>query len=126
MRGWSDAFTLFFNGVQTKGGSADVLIHGNRFTGIGQRSINAGGSTGSTYYRPSNTTHEALRIKMIANIFEQPAVSPVAFVGCDTCVFANNTIIEPGTYLVRISGGEHNTPSWNEWLLHQQYHYAQH
>lgn len=95
-------FNLPVNGVQTKGGSADVLIHGNRFTGIGQRSINAGGSTGSTYYRPSNTTHEALRIKMIANIFEQPVVSPVAFVGCDSCVFANNTIIEPGTYLARI------------------------
>ena len=95
-------FNLPVNGVQTKGGSADVLIHGNRFIDIGQRSINAGGSTGSTYYRPSNTTHEALRIQMVANIFERPAVTPVAFVGCDICVFANNTILEPGTYLARI------------------------
>jgi hypothetical protein len=39
---------------------------------------------------------------MVANIFERPAVTPVAFVGCDTCVFANNTIIEPGSYLARI------------------------
>jgi len=95
-------FDLPVNGLQTKGGSADVLIHGNRFIDIAQRSINAGGSTDSPYYRPSNTTHEALRIQMIANIFERPAVTPVAFVGCDTCVFANNTIIEPGTYLARI------------------------
>lgn len=95
-------FDLPMNGVQTKGGSADVLIHGNRFINIAQRSINAGGSTGAAYYRPLNTTHEAARIQMVANIFERPAVTPVAFVGCDTCVFANNTIIEPGSYLVRI------------------------
>lgn len=95
-------FDIPINGVQTKGGSADVLIHGNRFTNIGQRSINAGGSTDAQYYRPINTTHEAARIQMIANIFERTGATPVAFVGCDTCVFANNTIIEPGTYIVRI------------------------
>lgn len=90
------------NGVQTKGGSADILIHGNRFTNVAQRSINAGGSTGAAYYRPSNTTHEGARIQMIANIFERPGDTAVAFVGCDTCVFANNTIIEPGRYMARI------------------------
>jgi len=95
-------FNLPVNGVQTKGGSADVLIHGNRFSDIAQRSINAGGSTGAAFYRPSNTTHEAVRIQMIANIFERTGSAPVAFVGCDTCVFANNTIVEPGTYLARI------------------------
>jgi hypothetical protein len=95
-------FDLPMNGVQTKGGSADVLIHGNRFTNISQRSINAGGSTGAPYYRPLNTTHEAARIQMVANLFERTGSAPVAFVGCDTCVFANNTIIEPGTYLARI------------------------
>lgn len=95
-------FDLPVNGVQTKGGSADVLIHGNRFSDIAQRSINAGGSTGAAFYRPSSTTHEAARIQMIANIFERTGSAPVAFVGCDTCVFANNTIIEPGTYLARI------------------------
>ena len=95
-------FNIPGNAVQTKGGSADVLIHGNRFTNVTQRSINAGGSTGAAFYRPSNTTHEAARIQMIANIFERPGNTPVAFVGCDTCVFANNTIIEPGTYMGRI------------------------
>ncbi len=95
-------FDLPVNGVQTKGGSADVLIHGNRFTNVAQRSINAGGSTGAAYYRPANTTHEAARIQMIANIIERSGSTPVAFVGCDTCVFANNTIVEPGTYLARL------------------------
>ena len=95
-------FDLPMNGVQTKGGSADVLIHGNRFINIAQRSINAGGSTGHNLYRPITTTHEAARIQMIANIIERSGNTPVAFVGCDTCVFANNTIIEPGMYLARL------------------------
>lgn len=95
-------FDLPVNGVQTKGGSADVLIHGNRFVNITQRSINAGGSTDAAYYRPANATHEAARIQMVANIIERSGSTPVAFVGCDSCVFANNTIVEPVGYLARI------------------------
>jgi len=88
--------------VQTKGGSADVLIHGNRFRNIAQRAINAGGSTGKPYFRPIDAPYEARRIQMIANIIEGGGDTPVAFVGCDTCVFANNTIVDPGRYLARI------------------------
>jgi PKD repeat protein len=90
------------NGVQTKGGSADVLIHGNRFEDIPQRAINAGGSTGSPYFRPLNAEYEAARIQMVGNTFLRTGSTPVAFVGCDTCVFANNTIIEPLSYVARI------------------------
>lgn len=90
------------NGVQTKGGSSDVLIHGNRFEDIPQRAINAGGSTGAPYSRPLDAPHEAARISMVANIFLRTGSSPVAFVGCDSCVFANNTIVEPRNYVARI------------------------
>ncbi len=90
------------NGVQTKGGSADVLIHGNRFEDIPQRAINAGGSTGVPYFRPLNANYEAARIQIIANTFLRTGSAPVAFAGCDTCVFANNTIIEPQNYIARI------------------------
>ena len=90
------------NGVQTKGGSADILIHGNRFEDIPQRAINAGGSTGSPYFRPLNAEYEAARIQMVSNTFLRTGSAPVAFVGCDTCVFANNTIIEPLSYAARI------------------------
>ena len=90
------------NGVQTKGGSADVLIHGNRFEDIPQRAINAGGSTGSPYFRPLNAEYEAARIQMVGNTFLRTGSTPVAFVGCDACVFANNTIIEPLSYVARI------------------------
>jgi len=90
------------NAVGTKGGSANILIHGNRFVDIEQRAINAGGSTGEAYFRPINATYEASQIQIVANIFVRPGSTSVAFVGCDTCVFANNTIIEPQRYIARI------------------------
>lgn len=88
--------------VQTKGGSSDVLIHGNRFARIGERAINAGGSTGAPHFRPLNAPHEAERIQAIANIIESSGSAPVVFSGCDSCVFANNTVIDPGDYVARI------------------------
>lgn len=92
-------------GVQAKGGSADILIHGNRFIDLPGRSINAGGSTGLSYFRPIDAAYEAARIRMIANVFVRVGAgggAPVAFVGCDACVFAHNTIIEPRTWVARI------------------------
>lgn len=88
--------------VQTKGGSADVLIHGNRFERIGQRAINAGGHTGRDYFRPLDAPREAERIRMIANVIERTGNAPVAFSGCGDCVFAHNTVIDPGGYVARI------------------------
>jgi hypothetical protein len=88
--------------VQTKGGSADILIHGNRFSGIGQRAINAGGHTGRPYFRPLDARHEAERIRMVANVIERSGSAAVVFSGCDDCVFANNTIVHPGDYVARI------------------------
>ncbi len=88
--------------VQTKGGSADVLVHGNRFTGIAQRAINAGGSTGKPYFRPIDAGHEAERIQIVANLIEASGSTPVTFSGCDACVFANNTIVDPGDHVARI------------------------
>jgi hypothetical protein len=93
---------VFANGVQTKGGSADVLIHGNRFEDIPGRAVNAGGSTGSAYFRPLDASYEGARIQIVANTFLRTGSAPVAFVGCDTCVFANNTIVDPRGYIARI------------------------
>ena len=90
------------NGVQAKGGSADTLIHGNRFERIAGRAVNAGGSTGLAYFRPQNATAEASGLKVISNVFIGSAMSAVAFVGCDGCVAAHNTIIEPRTWVARI------------------------
>jgi hypothetical protein len=89
------------NAVGTKGGSADVLIHGNRFVNIAQRAVNAGGSTGADFFRPLDATHEATRIHVIANVFQR-TTPPVTFAGCDYCLFAHNTVIEPRRWLARI------------------------
>lgn len=93
------------SGVQAKGGSSDTLIHGNLFSDIPGRAVNAGGSTGLAYFRPIDAPHEAARIHIVANLFERVGAdsgAPVAYVGCDACVFANNTVIEPRTWVARI------------------------
>lgn len=89
-------------GVQMKGGSADVLVHGNLFEDQAGRSINAGGSTGLEYFRPLEAPHEAARLRIVANVFVRSGDTPIAFVGCDACVFAHNTVIDPGTRVSRI------------------------
>jgi len=88
--------------VQTKGGSSDVLIHGNRFHDIAERAVNAGGSTGTPYFRPLDARHEAARIHVIANIMNRTGGTPIAFSGCFRCVFSNNTILGPGRHAARI------------------------
>ena len=93
------------NGVQTKGGSADTIIHGNVFERIPGRAVNAGGSTGEPYFRPIDAPYEAARIRIMGNVFFQNGVNSgaaVAYVGCDGCVFAQNTIVEPRSFVARI------------------------
>lgn len=93
------------NGVQAKGGSSDILITGNRFDGIPGRSVNAGGSTGLEFFRPIDAPHEAARIHVISNLIINGGAesgAAIAFVGCDACVFAHNTVIQPQTWIGRI------------------------
>lgn len=93
------------SGVQAKGGSADILIHGNRFEHVAGRAVNAGGSTGLPYVRPQDAPHEAARIHVLSNVFVrngQQGGAAIAYVGCDACVFAHNTIVEPRRWVARI------------------------
>jgi hypothetical protein len=93
------------NGVQSKGGSDDILITQNRFLDAGERAVNMGGSTGFEFFRPALTTSgenfEARNVRVLANLF-RGGVSPVAFVGCVDCVAANNTIVDPERWIARI------------------------
>jgi len=89
-------------GIQMKGGSADILVHGNRFTNIAGRSINAGGSTGLEFFRPIDAPYEAARLRIEANVFVGSGGGAIAFVGCDACVFANNDIFDPQRWVARI------------------------
>jgi hypothetical protein len=93
------------NGVQSKGGSQNIVIRQNRFFDAGERAVNMGGSTGFEFFRPglsvSGINYEATEIFVVANVF-RGGVSPIAFVGCTRCVAANNTIVDPEHWVVRI------------------------
>ncbi len=93
------------NAVQCKGGSEDVEVRWCRITNGGGRGVNIGGSTGFQFFRPPLSTTapnaEARNIRVVCNVFAG-ADTPVAFVGCVDSLVANNTILTPNTWLLRI------------------------
>ena len=96
---------LSANAVQSKGGSEAIEIRWNRFTDAGDRGLNLGGSTGFTFFRPPLSTTlpnaEARNLTVVANVFEG-SYAALAYVGCVGCVVANNTIIDPENWILRI------------------------
>jgi hypothetical protein len=99
-------FTEGGNSIQCKGGSEDIEIRSCRFVNPSDRGINIGGSTGFTLFRPPLSTNtpnvEAKNIRVIANLFIGGSISPVAFVGATDSLVANNTIIDPKRWILRI------------------------
>ena len=93
------------NAIQSKGGSEGIEIRWNRFTDAGERGLNLGGSTGFQYFRPPLSTTlpnaEARNLTVVANVFEG-SWAALAYVGCVGCVVANNTIIDPDNWILRI------------------------
>lgn len=98
-------FTEGGNSVQCKGGSEDIEIHGNRFWEVAGRGVNIGGSTGLSLFRPPLETNapnvEARNIRVVANLF-RGSEGPICFVGAVDSVAANNTIVDPKRFIVRI------------------------
>ena len=88
--------------VQTKGGSSDIVIHGNRFIEVTARSVNLGGHTGRSYFRPLDAPYEAARIQVLSNIFYRSGDAAIAFTGCIECLAAHNTIIDPQGHVLRL------------------------
>ena len=89
------------NGVQTKGGSEGIVVRKCVFTNAGGRAVNIGGSTGAPYFRPLNATAEARDITVEECHFTG-SMAPIAFVGVDGAIVRNNTITNPGRWVVRI------------------------
>jgi hypothetical protein len=93
------------NAVQSKGGSEDIEIRWNLIEAGGARALNLGGSTGFEFFRPplsaSAPNAEARNIRAIANVIVGSA-APIAFVGCVDCLAANNTIVDPENWIIRI------------------------
>ncbi len=93
------------NGVQTKGGSRNVVIRRNRFEHAGSRGVNIGGSTGLTFFRPpleaTGEHWEAKDIRVEGNTFLGTA-APIAFVGVDGAEVRFNTIYRPERWAIRV------------------------
>jgi hypothetical protein len=121
------------NGVQSKGGSDDILITQNVFQNAGERAVNMGGSTGFEFFRPAlsmtEPNFEARDIRVLANVF-RGGVSPIAFVGCVDCIAANNTIVDPEHWVLRIlqettSTAEYEfVPASNSRFVNNVIHYS--
>jgi hypothetical protein len=92
---------VFANGVQTKGGSAQIQIRGCRFEHAGSRSVNLGGSTGEAYFRPRDAGYEAREITVEDCVFVG-SMAPIAFVGVDGAVVRYNTLYRPQRWVARI------------------------
>jgi hypothetical protein len=98
---FSDARGDGANGVQTKGGSAKIVVQGCRFENAGGRAVNIGGSTGKAYFRPKMQGYEAKEIVVEDCLFIGSA-APAAFVGVDGADFRHNTIYMPTRWIARI------------------------
>jgi hypothetical protein len=96
------------SGVQAKGGSRDIRIVRNRFEDAGDRAVNAGGSTGFSYFRPPLASREngarnfeARGIEVAANTFIGGG-TPAAFVGQEGSTVSYNTVYRPKRFALRI------------------------
>lgn len=89
------------NAIQGKGATSEIVIHGNLMVDCGPRAMNLGGSTGLPFFRPLGATYEARDLRAIANVVVG-SDTPVAYVGCDACLAANNTFWLPRRWFARI------------------------
>lgn len=88
-------------GIQTKGGSSNVVIERCTFRDASPRPLNIGGSTGLAYFRPPGVRHEAAQITVRDCVIEGSQCA-AAFVGVDGAVFERNTIRYPTKWIFRI------------------------
>jgi hypothetical protein len=89
------------NGVQTKGGSSQIVIQRCRFENAGGRGVNLGGSTGLPYFRPKSAKYEAKNITVEDCTFVG-SMAPICFVGIDGATVRYNTIYRPSRYVIQI------------------------
>jgi hypothetical protein len=89
------------NAIQAKGGTQHIRMERNFFKNCGQRAVNLGGSTGLAFFRPIDATFEAADMQVYSSIFIG-SVAPIAYVGCVRVEVINNTIYNPGNWVIRI------------------------
>ena len=88
-------------GPQFKGGCRNIVIEKCILKDAGERSIQAGGSTGADFFRPPGAKFEAKDIIIRDNVIEG-GVCACAFTGVDGAEFSGNTILRPGKLIFRV------------------------
>ena len=90
-------------GIQTKGGSSDILVQTSFFDGRqgGGRAVNIGGSTGLKYFRPKVGDYEATGITVAGNRFVG-STAAVAWATARAGRVHRNTIYQPQRWVLRI------------------------
>ncbi|MFN0126929.1 MAG: right-handed parallel beta-helix repeat-containing protein [Verrucomicrobiales bacterium] len=98
---FKDAGGDMANGVQTKGGSSEIVVQRCRFENFGGRGVNIGGNTGLPFFRPKDAPFEAQAITVEDCEF-LGGQAAIAFVGVDGAIVRHNTIYRPRRWPVRI------------------------
>jgi len=93
------------SGIRPKGGSKNIAIYGNRFAmpgGVG-RAIQAGGSTGSEFFRfiDGDSNYEANSIAAAGNLIVD-AHAAMSYVNIDGGTFHHNWLQNPRNWAIRI------------------------
>lgn len=94
------------SGIQAKGGAQFIRIQRNLFKNIDERALNLGGSTGLQFFRPPLSdpivdAFEAADLDVFSNVFIN-CYAPIAYVGSVRVKVYNNTIYQPGNWVMRI------------------------
>lgn len=101
-------------GVQTKGGAANIVIRANRFVNANERSIQIGGSTELSLFRPQPPGNvEASNIVAEGNVILNNGRigvirSAVSFINVGDGIFRNNVAYRPSLYFFRVLNENRN------------------
>ncbi len=95
-------------GLQTKGGTSDILITGNRFFEAGLKALSLGGSSGWSAFGPLFPGYEAKNIHVEGNLIVG-SESAIVFASSEDVIVRFNTIYLPEKWAVRILQ-DNNTP----------------
>lgn len=92
-------------GVQTKGGSSNIIVRRCKFEHAGARAMQIGGSTGLQFFRPplkAGESHAEARKIVVEGCTFVGSQAAIAFVGVDGATVRFNTIYRPKRWAFRI------------------------
>jgi hypothetical protein len=93
-------------GLEAKGGSADITVERNTFYRV-RRVALGGENTDATYYfsQDGRYDYEALRFVLRNNLIIDAREAAIDFAGCSDCAAVGNSILFSANYQVPVDGG---------------------